>query len=197
MILTDAIHDVPRGKIASIVTSLEMLEKPTLRENSPVVPWRLRHVPAPGINWYRNLYLRIGQDWLWFSRLTLSDDALKTIIEDASIKLFVLEHGGSDQGMLELDFRSEGVCELSFFGILPSLIGKGAGRWLMNRALEIAWSSPIRRLWVHTCTLDHPRALTFYIRSGFHPFRRQIEIADDPRVVGVLPSTASAHVPVI
>jgi GNAT superfamily N-acetyltransferase len=149
------------------------------------------------VSWFRGLYRRIGQDWLWFSRLMLSDDALATIIRDRSIEIYALEYLQQDEGLLELDFRQKGDCELSFFGLTASLIGKGAGRWLMNRAIELAWSRPIGRLWVHTCTLDHPQALTFYLRSGFTAFRRQIEIADDPRTTGILPSTAAPETPII
>ena len=67
----------------------------------------------------------------------------------------------------------------------------------MNAAIDRAWSQPIRRFWVHTCTLDHPGAIAFYMRSGFRPFRRQIEIADDPRLSGVLPESAAPHIPII
>lgn len=67
----------------------------------------------------------------------------------------------------------------------------------MNRAIDIAWSHPIRRFWVHTCTMDHPGALAFYIRSGFVPFKRQIEIADDPRLTGTLSASAAPEVPII
>ena len=98
---------------------------------------------------------------------------------------------------MELDFGAEGECELSYFGVTPPLVGHGAGRWMMNRALQLAWSRSIRRLWVHTCSLDHPGALDFYIRSGFAPFRRQVEVADDPRVMGLLPKTAAPHVPIL
>ncbi len=104
---------------------------------------------------------------------------------------------GIDEGLLELDFRHPGVCELSFFGVTPGLVGIGAGRWLMNRALELVWSRPIRRFWVHTCTHDHPAALAFYMRSGFRPFRRHIHIEDDPRLAGVLPRTAAPQIPLI
>ena len=68
---------------------------------------------------------------------------------------------------------------------------------MMNRALGLAWARPIRRLWVHTCSLDHPGALDFYIRSGFVPFRRQIEVVDDPRATGLLPKTAAPQVPLL
>jgi GNAT superfamily N-acetyltransferase len=194
--LPDGYTDVPQGKIAAVVTSLEMFVQPRPRPDPPETPWRLRRVVDPDLNWFRDLYRRVGQDWLWFSRLMLSDDALAAIIRDRSIELYALEYLRRDEGLLELDFRQAGVCELSFFGVTPSLIGKGAGRWLMNRALELAWSRPIRRFWVHTCTLDHPRSLTFYLSSGFCAFRRQIEIADDPRTA-VLPRSAAPEIPII
>ena len=47
-----------------------------------------------------------------------------------------------DEGILELDFRKEGECELAFFGISPKLLGLGAGRWMMNQALDLAWFTP-------------------------------------------------------
>jgi hypothetical protein len=67
----------------------------------------------------------------------------------------------------------------------------------MNRAIERAWARPIHRFWVHTCTLDHPGALGFYIRSGFRPYARRVEVADDPRLVGLAPRTSAPHVPII
>jgi GNAT superfamily N-acetyltransferase len=105
---------------------------------------------------------------------------------------------GERAGILELDFASTpGECEIAFFGVTPKAIGSGAGRYLMNEAIARAWSRPITRLWVHTCTHDHPSALAFYIRSGFTPYQRMIEIHDDPRVQGHLPETASPHIPLI
>jgi GNAT superfamily N-acetyltransferase len=194
---SDGYTDVPPGKIAAVVTSLEMLARPRPRPDPPDAPWRLRRVADPDLDWFRDLYRRVGQDWLWFSRLTLPHDALAAIVRDRSIELHALEYRGRDEGLLELDFRQAGDCELSFFGVTPGLVGQGAGRWLMNRALELAWSRPLRRFWVHTCTLDHPRALSFYLRSGFSAYRRQIEIADDPRIAGILPASAAPEIPVI
>jgi hypothetical protein len=67
----------------------------------------------------------------------------------------------------------------------------------MDHAIERAWRKPIRCFWVHTCTFDHPGAISFYIRSGFEPFKRQIEIADDPRLTSGYPPEAAPHIPVI
>jgi GNAT superfamily N-acetyltransferase len=105
--------------------------------------------------------------------------------------------GGRDEGLLELDFREPGQCEIGMFGVTAKLVGTSGGRWLMNRALEIAWSRPVTRVWLHTCTFDHPAALAFYQRTGFRPFRRQIEVADDPRLDGTAPRSVARHVPVI
>ena len=65
----------------------------------------------------------------------------------------------------------------------------------MAHALQRAWAKGIARVWVHTCTLDHPRALGFYRAAGFTPYKRTVETFDDPRVTGALPADAAPHVP--
>jgi GNAT superfamily N-acetyltransferase len=195
--MPDDCIDVPPGKLAAVVTSLEMFSRPPLRPEHADADWRLRHEPQPDLRWFRDLYRRVGLDWLWFSRLRLSDQALAAIIRHPAVGVHALQVADVDKGLLELDFREPDTCELSFFGVTQDLIGTGAGRWLMNRAIEIAWSRPIRRFWVHTCTHDHPSALPLYLRSGFTAFRRHVEITDDPRIDGTLPRADAAHVPII
>ena len=188
--------DVPAGKIASIVTSLEMRRKPAnIANEPPPSPVQLEKALHPDPAWYRDLYRRIGEDWLWFSRLQLNDQELSQIIGDPKVDIFSLQSQGRDEGLLELDFRKSGECELSFFGLTKNYIGKGIGRWMMRQAVDLAWQKPIKRFWVHTCTLDAPGTLQFYVKSGFTPIRRQIEIADDPRVTGKIPRSAAAQIP--
>jgi len=110
---------------------------------------------------------------------------------------YALVHDGRDEGLLELDFREAGACEIGMFGVTANLVGTGAGRWLMNRALELAWARDVSRVWLHTCSFDHPAALGFYQHSGFRPFRRQIEVEDDPRLDGTAPRDVARHVPII
>jgi hypothetical protein len=74
---------------------------------------------------------------------------------------------GIELGMLELDFRVRGQLRISYFGLVPELTGKGNGGWLMAQALALAWRKGVERVWVHTCTLDHPSALGFYRHHGF------------------------------
>ena len=195
-ILPDGYSDLPPGKIAAVVTHLEMLERPALPPD-PSGAWTLRGVEAPDLAWYRDLYRRVGAEWLWSLRLCMSDAELAAILHAPEVEVYALAHDGRDEGLVELDFREPGQCELVFFGVTAKLIGSGVGRFLMRRALQRAWSQPISRLWVHTCTLDHPSALAFYQRAGFRPFRRQVEVADDPRLDGTLPRDVARHVPIL
>ncbi|MCF2904379.1 GNAT family N-acetyltransferase [Octadecabacter sp. CECT 8868] len=189
--------DVPQGKVAAVVTHLQMFEKPAERPTHFGGATLIAH-DTPDLDWYRDLYTRVGgQDWLWFSRLGMSDDELVAILNDPANQIYSANVDGRDVGMLELDFRITGECEIGYFGLTADMVGTGAGRWLMEQALSKAWAAPITRLHVHTCTLDSPQALPFYVRSGFKAFKREIEIADDPRLVGALPKDSAPQLPII
>lgn len=197
-LLGDGFHDVPPGRIATVVTHLEMTERPPRQAPRTRPGWQLRHEPALAPESYRALFRRIGEPWLWFSRLRLADESLAALLADPARHVWVLDSEGEDAGLVELAFDRRGSCELVFFGVIPDLIGSGVGRFMMSHALVEAWSRPgVERVTVHTCTLDHPGALPFYIRSGFRPVRQQVEIAPDPRLAGTLAPAAAPHVPVI
>jgi GNAT superfamily N-acetyltransferase len=188
---------VPAGEVATIVTTLEMRERPRPRP-MPASPFRLRRWADPDPARYRALFARVGAPWLWFSRLVMSDDALSRIIGDARVEVYAAtDAAGIEVGMLELDARVPGACELSDLGLVPELAGRGHGRWLMAEALARAWRPGVERVWVHTCTLDHPRALGFYRASGFTAVSRTVETFPDPRLTGILPADAAPHVPLL
>jgi GNAT superfamily N-acetyltransferase len=198
--LKDGYARVPKGKIASVVTCLEMhhnpLKPPPLTPPRPA-PFAVERVMRPTLAWYRELYRKVGSEWLWFSRLRLSDDALQRILSDPLVWVFAVMTPAGAEGILELDFRVAGECELAFFGLTAKVRGCGMGRALMTLAIEQAFSQPITRFWVHSCSLDHPAALGFYVRSGFVAYERRIEVADDPRLSGDAPRTALPDVPII
>jgi GNAT superfamily N-acetyltransferase len=185
------------GMVATVVTHLEMRDKP---RPAPIPPAPLRLVPwkTPDLAAYRTLFRRVGEPWLWFSRLVMRDADLQAILHDPAVEVYaVTDPRGTEVGLLELDFRSLPNCELSFFGLVPELNGKGLGRWLMAQAKSLAWRKGVERFWVHTCTLDSPAALGFYQKSGFTPYGREIETFADPRLAGVLPRDAAPHVPLL
>ena len=185
------------GELAAVVTSLEMRERPKPRP-LPASPLRMVRWKEPQVEAYRILFRRVGAPWLWFSRLLLDDAALAAIIRDPGVEISaVVDRAGIEIGLLELDFRTAGECEIAFFGLVPELAGKGHGGWLMTQALMLGWRKHVTRMWVHTCTLDHPAALEFYRRHGFVPYARAIESFADPRLLGVLPREAAPQVPLI
>ncbi|WP_434056019.1 MAG: GNAT family N-acetyltransferase [Roseibium sp.] len=190
--------DVPDGKIAFVVTFLEMLQAPakplaTARDDLELVRWH-----EPDLEAYRRLFRQVGEDWIWFGRLTHTDEELRQMLADPVRENYLPMQGDTPIGTLELEFGNPEEPELSYFGLVPDAIGGGLGRWLMAQAVDIAWSRPeTKRLWLHTCTGDSPQAMRFYTSCGFKPYKRSIEIDDDPRLLGLYPHETAPHVPVI
>lgn len=196
--LPEGYSAVPPGFVANVTTFLEMTAPPAHRPPQiyapelALKPWR-----DPDLAAYRALFKTIGEDWLWYSRLMMADEKLSGILKHPDVALFRLFRGEAVAGLLEIDFRTAGECELTFFGLVPAEIGKGAGRFLMTEAIRLAWAKPIKRFWVHTCSFDHPAALSFYRRSGFTPYQVAIEIHKDPRLTGHMPREAAPQIPII
>lgn len=189
-------EQVPGGELATVVTFLEMREPPLARV--PRSPLGLRRIERPALDTYRQLFRLVGTRWLWFSRLAMTDEALAAIVHDPRVELFaVTDKAGRDVGLLELDLREQGQCELAFVGLAPQHAGQGHGRWLLAEALRLAWRDGVERVHVHTCTLDHPAALAAYRRAGFVAYRRAIERFPDPRLLGILPPDCAPQVPLL
>jgi GNAT superfamily N-acetyltransferase len=187
---------VADGELAAVVTYLEIRQP---REQPvPASPLALRRTDVPQPEHYRELFRLVGAPWLWFSRLILDDAHLASIIQHPKVELYsVIDQNDREVGMLELDFRDPGECELAFIGLIPELAGVGHGRWLLGEAVRLAWREGVRRVHVHTCSLDHPAALNAYRRAGFVPFKRAIERFPDPRLLGILPRDCAPHIPLI
>ncbi len=196
--LSPGVSAVPAGHLAAIVTTLEMRVRPADASPPPDRDGRsLRRVGRPGNAWYLALYRAIGEEWLWTSRLRKSDAELAAILNADGVEVYALTKDGRDGGLLELDFRGAGECEIAFFGVTPEMVGTGAAHDLMRHGVSIAWARGIQRLWLHTCTLDHPRALAFYMRAGFTPIKPDVEVFPDPRLDGMAPRGAASNVPIL
>jgi GNAT superfamily N-acetyltransferase len=191
-----AYDPLAEGELASVVTYLEMRLPPD--RTVPASPLSLQRVEVPQPEHYRELFRLIGAPWLWFSRLILDDAHLASIIQHPKVELYsVVDQTSREVGMLEFDFREPHDCELSFVGLVPELSGKGHGRWLLAEAVRRAWREGVDRVHVHTCSLDHPAALSSYRRAGFTPYKRAIERFPDPRLLGILPKDAAPQVPLL
>ena len=175
------------AKLADTVTYLEMLAKP-VRHPSPVPAAKLALMRAERctVSFYRYLYDVVGEPWLWYERRIWSDARLAELLARPDVEVYVLYAWGVPAGYFEL-VRAATDTELAYFGLVPDFIGRGFGAWFLNAAIDTAWLGGSRRVWVHTCTFDHPRALGLYQRCGFKVYERRPVTFDDPRVTGVLP----------
>ncbi|HEV2187862.1 MAG TPA: GNAT family N-acetyltransferase [Stellaceae bacterium] len=174
--------------IPDTVTYLEMFERPLpLPGPPPLGKIALMRAEACTVSFYRYLYETVGTPWVWFERRLWSDEALAAELAKETTEIFVLYAGGVPAGYFELNAAEPRDTELCYFGLAPEFIGRRLGPFLLNAAIEQAWSRPIERLWVHTCTFDHPRALPLYQRAGFVVYAQRPVMFEDPRERGILP----------
>ena len=117
----------------------------------------------------------MGSDWNWTSRKKLSEAALAAIIHDPRDEVHVLLVDGVPAGFVELDRRVEGEIEITQFGLMREFIGQGLGKYFLHWSIDQAWTYGPQRLWLHTCTLDHPNALPNYQKAGFVIFKEEMK----------------------
>lgn len=191
-------QDVPKGHVACVITYL--------RRTRGSVAGPLPSMPEPlSLDWvsqmtpqaYRQMFREVGGNWLWSSRLLLSDDALGRILSDPDTHVAVLKDKGVFAGFAEMSTQATDTVTLSFIGLMPSYEGQGLGAILLEHAIAKAWRPSCEAVLTQTCTLDHPSALAFYQRHGFSPVRRAVEVGPDPRVTGLLPADVQPLYPVL
>lgn len=158
------------------VTYLEMLARGELRPSGrePGHTLLLRaEEPCPELG--RFLYAAVGGDWFWRDRLIWTWAEWLERLSLPEVETWVLYSRGTPAGYFELEAAAEGSVQLVYFGLLSSFVGRGLGGYLLTRAIERAWAMrpDIRRVWVHTCTLDHPAALANYTARGFRVFKEE------------------------
>ena len=176
------------GRLETVITYLEMTERPALKHVPPPRDLKiaLLHAEPPTVPFYRFLYQTVGGPWLWYERRALDDEALRAVIHDPLVEIYVLYANGVPAGFAELDRRQEPEIELAYFGLMPEFIGKGLGKYLLTWAIERAWSYEPSRLWVNTNALDHHQALAVYQKCGFTPYKQEHKVIDDPRLTGLV-----------
>jgi len=142
--------DIPAGHLGTVVSFLEMTERP-----------RPRPLPdAP--DKYRTLFRRVGGPWLWYSRLAMDDATLLANIAEVHA---VVDRRGVEIGMLEVNFRKAGECLVRFLGLVPELAGRGHGKWLFAQLAALAWRPGVGRVHLTTCTLD-PCGRSSFLSEG-------------------------------
>ena len=168
----------PPASAPETTTYLELLNRGDLR---PAAADRRRLVLArlgPD-QWQRGLqlYKDVGNDWLWIDRLSWSEAQWREFYRRPGTELWVAEADGAPAGYFELATDGNRNTELAYFGLVPACIGKGLGGLLLTLAIERAWDSGARRVWVHTSSRDHEQALPNYLARGFRVYRSETKNA--------------------
>ncbi len=154
---------------------LEMLSPQELRRKALPPESNLVRlgVPLPAIN--RFFYKEVGKLWKWTDRLSWTEDEWNKWVESENVQTWVLHLRGTPAGYFELDSQ-DGNVEVSYFGLLPQFLEKGLGGGFLTAAVDKAWKMGALRVWVHTCSFDHPNALKNYKARGFQIYSESIEI---------------------
>lgn len=121
------------------------------------------------------LYEKIGRDFYWKDRLVWSLGDWNNYLNNEKLKFYTAFVGEEPAGYYEyLNHEDIKEVEITYFGIFKNYFGKKLGGYLLTHALETAWKHNPQRVWVHTCTLDHPNALRNYIARGMNIFKREM-----------------------
>jgi len=166
-------------QVKEITWYLEMTSPADLRPSRPValdVEVKQARIISPELN--RFFYTAIGGDWYWVDRLPWSYAQWLDYLDRPDHETWVASVSGTPAGYFELDGTTD--IELAYFGILPQFVGQGLGGHLLTRAIRRAWEKQPRRVWVHTCSLDHSSALANYQSRGFRLYKEEVSSKELP-----------------
>lgn len=155
-------------------TYLEMLSpdelrRATLTGSEP----RIERLQECSVEFFRFLYEEVGRAYHWTDRLSWSDEMVQRHLATPGVSIWLLSWENQPAGYFELRAHEDDSVEIAYFGLLPSFIGRGWGKYLLTCAVQSAWQLGPRRVWLHTCTLDHPAALPNYLKRGFRRVRQE------------------------
>ncbi len=170
---------MPVARTLVRTTYLELMADAPLRRPSRARPdYELRQAVAVTPDFARFLYRGVGYPWNWTRRVDWSYAQWERYLADDAVEIWVAYVGGTAAGYFELVGDAEDGVEVRQFGMLPSFTGRGLGGHLLCDAVERGRSTGGGRVWLHTCTADHPHALANYLARGMRPFKEEEEYED-------------------
>lgn len=176
--MNDSVRNAP---VAVTTWYLEMREPGALKPaRAPRVPVRIERVGRPSPAFSRFLYISVGGDWHWRDRLPWSHARWMQHLDRPQVETWVAYVEGAPAGYVELEKQAGGDVDIAYFGVTKPYFGLGLGGHLLTKGIERAWAMGAKRVWVHTCTLDHPAALHNYQARGMEIFKTTTHAAEMP-----------------
>ena len=119
-------------------------------------------------------YKQVGKKYQWIDRLIWDDLTWQKYTSNDNLKTYILKYNNNLAGYFELILNKElKECEIAYFGILEEFFDKGFGGYLLSEAIKFGFDLNVKRVWVHTCTLDHPNAIKNYKSRGMKIFKNE------------------------
>ena len=159
---------------------LELRDIKKLKFNSSKENKLLIKKIKPDFQLNKFFYKQVGKKHRWIDRLSWTDEKWINFISNKNLETYVISESDDLMGFFELLYNPDlNETEISYFGLLEEYIGKGIGGYALSEAIKKSFEKNIKRVWLHTCTLDHPNALKNYIARGMRVFRKEnINILD-------------------
>jgi len=122
-------------------------------------------------------YKNVGKDHKWIDRLVWSDNQWIDYVSNKNLRTFIFKKKDDLVGFFELIFNPEKKeIEIAYFGLLEEYRNKKLGSYLLSQAIKKSFENNIKRVWLHTCSLDHKNALNNYIARGMKIFKTETVI---------------------
>ena len=148
----------------------ELIEK-----EKPLNNLYLYKVDPPDFQLNKFFYKEVGKKHRWVDRLAWTDINWKDYLNTNGVNTYVLKHKKELAGYFEQNYyKEDSNCEIAYFGILEEFIGKKIGGYLLSEAIKKSFENGAKRIWVHTCSLDHKHALKNYISRGMKIFKSEL-----------------------
>ena len=119
-------------------------------------------------------YKNVGKNHRWIDRLIWTDLNWIEYVSNKKLFTYVLKEKNEIAGYYELLFyENNKEAEIAYFGILEEYFGKKLGGYLLSEAIKNSFNQGVKRVWVHTCSLDHENALKNYLARGMKVFKTE------------------------
>ena len=128
----------------------------------------------------RFLYTAVGREWHWTDRLNWPYSKWLAHLERPEVEIWIAHLDGVITGYVEFERQPGESVEIVYLGLLRQFMGRGIGGLLLSETVERAFRTGARRIWLHTCSLDSPRALENYRARGFKLFDQETTLKDVP-----------------
>ena len=152
------------------INSLKSLSEVVSTEKNLII----QKVTPPNIELNKFFYKNVGKKYRWTDRLTWDNLKWTSYLENESVQTYVLKVHEDLAGYFEvIRDRAINSSEIAYFGLLDDYIGKKIGGFFLSEAIKICFNLNSKRVWVHTCTLDHKHALKNYLSRGMKIFKEE------------------------